>query len=98
MAARPLSGPSLLCIYGEVGSGKSTLSASLATIAAERRERERRKANGLDPLGEEEGPIQGSMAAPTSGSALMNPMDDLPQVQLDAIHFCKQSDKRRTGK
>jgi hypothetical protein len=32
-----LSGPSLMCVYGEVGSGKSTLSASLATIAEEKR-------------------------------------------------------------
>ncbi|GLC35175.1 hypothetical protein PLESTB_000562600 [Pleodorina starrii] len=77
-AARGLTSPSLMIVYGVVGSGKSTFSASLARIAQERRERvTRRLAHSVkasDPV------------------ALL----DLPEVQVDALHFCKQSDRRRT--
>ncbi|GFR45284.1 hypothetical protein Agub_g6392, partial [Astrephomene gubernaculifera] len=75
---RAVSGPSLMIVYGVVGSGKSTFSASLARIAQERRERENRRMAGI-PKSEE--PV-----------ALL----DLPEVQVDAVHFCRQSDRRRT--
>ncbi|GLC68494.1 hypothetical protein PLESTF_000698500, partial [Pleodorina starrii] len=75
---RAVSGPSLMIVYGVVGSGKSTFSASLARIAQERREREIRRLAGISPTDD---PL----------SAV-----DLPDVQIDAMHYCKQSDRRRT--
>ncbi|GLI70609.1 hypothetical protein VaNZ11_015539, partial [Volvox africanus] len=75
---RAVAGPSLMIVYGVVGSGKSTFSACLARIAQERREREIRRLTGISPTDD---PL----------SAV-----ELPEVQIDALHFCKQSDRRRT--